>query len=108
MWFAPIGNGILHIQAMKSKGIKWAGMQSDAWKSFFLELYPGMAYDLASVVLKPKKLDELMNNLYCKILPLLGLNLCINKVWRILPGRYHQGLCLVNFGRVSNPRMGIS
>ena len=57
---------------------------TDAWLSFFMQLYPGISYGLASVVIRPSKLDELMNSLYYKILPLLGINRCIATPWRMI------------------------
>ena len=70
----------LCIEAMKAKGTKRADRQitrplpaRDTWLSLFLQLYPGMMYDLASSVIKPDKLGLLMNGLHYKILPLLGL-----------------------------------
>ncbi|KAL7534941.1 hypothetical protein ACHAXR_006173 [Thalassiosira sp. AJA248-18] len=92
VFFAPVGNGAPHITDMREKGVKWAGRLEvqllpicDIWLSFFLQLYPGMAYGLASSVLKPAKLGELIQALYYKILPLVGVNRCITKAWRMLP-----------------------
>ena len=72
----------------KDKGLTWADRLTtrplpdhDVWLSFFLQLYPGMAYGLASAVIKPEKFDKLMNGLYYKVLPLLGVNRCINTSW---------------------------
>ena len=55
-----------------------------------------MSYGLAAAVLPPTKLDDLMQGLYYKILPLLGVNRCITKPWRMLPEKF-QGLGLPNF-----------
>ena len=68
----------------------------NAWLSFFMQLYPGMLWGLVSVVLSPLKLNEMMQKLYYKILPILGINCCITKAWRMLPEIY-QGLGLLNF-----------
>ena len=101
--YVPRGNGIYHIDAMKNKGDLWADRQitrplclSDAWLSFFLALYPGMSYGLESVLIAPKELDDKMQALYYKILPVLGVNRNISKEWRTLSERF-QGLGLPNF-----------
>jgi len=103
MFFAPIGNSVPHIEAMREKGFTWADRlmtrplpSRDAWLSFFLHLYPAISYGLASAVIKRSKLDLLMSALYYKILPLLGVNRCINVFWHLLSERY-QGLGLPNF-----------
>ena len=63
--YAPLGNGIYHVDAMKNEGGVWADRQqnfplyaSDAWLSFFLPLYPGMSYRLESVVIAPSDLNK--------------------------------------------------
>ena len=52
--YAPLGNGIHYIDAMKHKGDLGADRQqtrplcaSDAWLSFFMALYPGMSMYLS-------------------------------------------------------------
>jgi len=51
MFFAPIGNGVPHIEAMREKGFTWADRlmtrplpSRGAWLSFFLQLYPAISY----------------------------------------------------------------
>jgi len=101
--FAPIGNGIPHIEMMREKGLDWVDKlktrplhKRDAWLSLFIQLYPAMAYGLASAVISPKKLDMLIQGVYYKVLPLLGINRCITLAWRLLSERF-QGLGLPNF-----------
>ncbi len=62
----------------------------------FLQLYPAMSYGLTTVIIPPKKLDALMGELYYKALPMLGINRCIARDWRLLSERY-QGLGPPNF-----------
>ena len=101
--FVPAGNGMHHTNAMKEKGLEWVDSLTtrplhprEAWLSLAIELYPAMAYGIASVVLAPKKLVNMMHGLYYKALPLLGINRCITREWRLLGERY-QGLGMANF-----------
>ena len=61
-----------------------------------MQLYPGMAWGLVSVVLAPKELNDTMQTLYAKILPLLCINRCITDAWRMPPEMY-EGIGLPNF-----------
>ena len=101
--FVLKGDSTTHIENMHQKGIDWHDKilakplhRHNAWLSFFMQLYPGMLWGLVSVVLSPLKLNEMMQKLYYKILPILGINCCITKAWRMLPEIY-QGLGLLNF-----------
>ena len=49
-----------------------------------------------TVVLTPKELQQLYQDLCYKMLPLIGVNRRISNKWRILPERY-QGVGLLNF-----------
>ena len=88
---------------MSKKGIDWVDRidigklpMRDAWTSFFAQLLPGINWGLVAVVLTPKALQNYYQDLYYKILPLLGVNRNIGKGWRTLPERY-QGLGLPDF-----------
>ena len=59
-------------------------------------LMPAMVFGLETVIMLPKKMEKLMQNLYFRFLPILGVNRHITKGWRMLPERYH-GLGLPNF-----------
>jgi hypothetical protein len=49
-----------------------------------------------TVCLQPKKLDAMIQRIYARALPHLGVNRNIKKEWRTIPKRY-QGLVLPNF-----------
>ena len=57
---------------------------------------PAMSYGLASAVISPKKLDQLIQAIYYRALPLLGINRCITREWRIFSERF-QGIGLPNY-----------
>ena len=59
-------------------------------------LMPAMVFGLETVIMSPKKMEKLMQNLYFKVLPILGVNRHITKEWRMLSESYH-GLGLPNF-----------
>jgi len=101
--FAPCGNSKTHIEKMRQKGLDWVDClntkplpRRDAWFSFDMQLFPAMSWGLVAVVMSPKKLEEMMQSLYYRVLPCLGINRCITKEWRMLPERY-VGLGLPNF-----------
>ena len=103
MHFAPIGDTTHHMEMMKKKGLDWVDRiatrplpRRDAWLSFHAQLFPGMVWGLVAVIMRPQKLDDLIQSLYYKILPHLGVNRNITKPWRTLPERF-QGLGLPNF-----------
>ena len=45
----------------------------DAWMNFFAKLLPGIYWGLVAAVLTPKVLQKYYQDLYHKILPLLGV-----------------------------------
>ena len=105
--FAPFGGSLHHMSQMKEKGLDWADRLAsrplphrDAWLSFHAQLFPGMTWGLVAAIMSPSKLDDLMQSLYYKILPFLGVNRNITKFWRTLPERF-QGLGLPNFAVVA-------
>ena len=55
-----------------------------------------MCFGLATVIMRPTKLDKRMQSLYYHCLPFLGVNRHITKPWRMLPKKYH-GLGLPTF-----------
>jgi hypothetical protein len=63
IWFGPSSCGVKHIQEMCRKGHDWAARlhsrplnHTEAWVSFSLQLYPGMAWGLSTVVLSSREL----------------------------------------------------
>ena len=92
---------------MVQKGLDWVdGLRTkplsrrDAWLSFYLQLFPGISWGLVTVCMPPRTLDKMIQRVYEKALPLLGVNCKIRKEWRTLPERY-QGLGLPNFPLVA-------
>ena len=80
-----------HVKEMIKKGIDWVNRvktgklpRRDAWMSFFAQLLPGMNWGVVAVVLTPQALRRYYQDLYYKILPVLGVNRNIDKVWRTL------------------------
>ena len=65
-------------------------------QSFQLQLFPAMSWGLVTVCMQPMRLDAMIQRVYAKALPHLGVNRNIKKKWRTLPKRY-QGLALPNF-----------
>ena len=101
--FSPAGDSTSHIVNMREKGYKWVERLKtrplpprDAWFSFDNQLVHGLSWGLVTVILPPATLDYLIQKLYFKALPLLGVNRCITKEWRCLPEMF-QGLGLPNF-----------
>jgi hypothetical protein len=101
--FMPAGNCLIHVEQMVQKGLDWVEClitkpvpRCDAWLSFYLQLLPAIAWGLVTVCLHPKKLDAMIQWVYKKALPSLGVNRKIKKKWRTLPEMY-QGLTLPNF-----------
>ena len=64
--------------------------------SFFAQLLPGITWVLVAVMLTPKVLQKYYQDLYYKLLPLLGVNRNTGKECRTIPDRY-QGLGLPDF-----------
>ena len=105
--FTPCGDSTTHIEKMRQKGYDWVDClrtkplaRRDAWYSLDHQLTVAMAWGLVAVVLPPSKLEVMMQDLYYRILPFLGVNRCITKGWRMLPVQY-QGLGLPNFVVIS-------
>ncbi len=77
----PKGDGMSHIEAMKEKGMERGNRLEtspfplqDTWLSFYMQLSKSMSYGLGLVIISPKKLDELMQLVYYRIIPLLNVN----------------------------------
>jgi hypothetical protein len=88
IWFGPSSRGTKHIQEMCRKGHDWADRlhsrplrHAEAWISFSLQLYPGIAWGLAMVVLSSKEFFLATKNVYYKCLPLLGVQRHIELPW---------------------------
>ena len=103
VWYAPNGDGIKHIDKMTDKGLKWVDklqikplLVRDTWLRFHLKLYPVMVWGLVATIIKPVKLEEIMQDLYFKLLPLLKVNHNIMKDYQMLLTRYY-GLEMPNF-----------
>ena len=81
-----------HVKEMIKKGIDWVNRTNtgkpprrDTWMIFFTQLLPGTNWKLVAVVLTPKALQKYYQDLYYKIIPLLGVNRNIGKEWRTIP-----------------------
>ena len=73
MYQSIIGNSSVHIDEMKTKGMKWKDRLTtrklhprDAWFSFFAQLFPAMSWGLVTVVMDPDKLEEMMDKFALK------------------------------------------
>jgi hypothetical protein len=102
IWFSPSSRGMKHIQEMCQKGHDWAAWlhsrplnHTEVWVSFSLQLYPGMAWGLSTVVLSSRELYLATKPVYFKCLPLLGIQRHIELRWRTLPESF-QGIGLPN------------
>jgi hypothetical protein len=105
--FSLAGNSGTHVKHMVQKGLDWVDClqakplsRGGVWMSFYLQLFPGISWGLITVCLHPRKLDTMIQWVYAKALPLLGVNKKIKKAWRTLPEMY-QGLALPNFPLVA-------
>ena len=61
--WSPLSGGGTHVREMAKKGYNWADQMRSrplphnlAWKSFNLQLQPGMMWGIATVVMSPQKL----------------------------------------------------
>ena len=84
--FAPVGDGTTHVEAMRGKGMDWVEKMKtkplptrDTWLSCVIQLLPAMYFGLATVIMRPAKLDDRMQSLYYHCLPFLGVNRHITK-----------------------------
>ena len=88
MFPKPLKYRMPHTEMMREKELKWVDKlttrplsKRDAWLSLFIQLTPAMSYGLASAVISPKKLDQLIQAVYYRALPLLVINICITRAW---------------------------
>jgi hypothetical protein len=105
--FSPASNSITHIDHMVQKGLDWVGCLrtkpvscSDAWLSFYIQLFPAISWGLVTVCMQLSKLDKKLQRMYKRALSFLGVNHKIKQEWRTLLGMY-QGLSLQNFSLVA-------
>jgi hypothetical protein len=103
IWHAPSSCRTKHMKEMCSKGHNWVDRlcsrplpHLEAWISFTHQLYPGMIWGLATVVLLAQELFATTRPMYFKCLPLLNVQSHIELPWRTLPEAY-QGIGLPNF-----------
>jgi hypothetical protein len=107
IYFGPTSGGRTHICKMAKKGYTWADrMRSQplspnlAWKSFTLQLQPGMMWGIATIIMSPHKLLKQFQKVYFRCLPFLNVNRHIDLPWRLIPEQY-QGLGMANYALVS-------
>ncbi len=105
--FTLAGNLVTHMECMVQKGLDWVDSlltkplpSRDVWLSFYMQLFPGISWGLVAVCMLPTKLDKIIQQVYERALPFLGINCKIKKEWRTLPKMY-QGLALPNFPLVA-------
>jgi hypothetical protein len=105
--FTPADNPGTHMESMVQKGLDWVDSlltkplpSQDVWLSFYMHLFPGISWGLVAVCMLPTKLDKIIQRVYERVLPFLGVNCKIKKEWRTLPKMY-QGLALLNFPLVA-------
>ena len=89
---------------MIKKGANWVDRMKtgklprrDAWMSAFAQLLPGINWGLLAVVIAEKALQKCYQDLYYKMLPLIGVNRNIRKKRKGLCLKDHQGLGLQHF-----------
>ncbi len=105
--WSPLSGGGKHANEMAKKGYNWADCMKShppphdlAWKSFNLQLQPGMTWGIATMVMPPQKLLAQFQQVYYKCLPRLNVNCHIELPWCLIPEQY-QGLRMTNFALVS-------
>ncbi len=105
--FSPAGNSLTHVEQIVQRGLDWVDAirlklvsRQDAWLSFHFQLLPGMSWGLVTICMPPKKFDTMVQRVYSKALPLVGVNSKIKRKWRTLPERY-QGLGMPNMPLLS-------
>jgi hypothetical protein len=96
-----------HVCEMAQKGYVWANRMRScpllpalAWQSFTHQLHPGMMWDIATIVMSPKRLMDQFQWVYFRCLPLLNVNCHIDLPWCMIPEQY-QGLGMANYTLVS-------
>jgi hypothetical protein len=101
--FSPAGNSTTHMERMVQKFLDWVDClrtkpfsRRDAWPSFYMQLFPAICWGLVMVCMHPRKLDTMIQRVYAKALPFLGVLCKIKKEWCTLP-EILQGLALPNF-----------
>jgi hypothetical protein len=107
VYWSPTSGGGKHVSEMARKGYNWADRMRSrplpfdlAWRSFMLQLQPGMTWGICTVVMPPKKILSQFQRVYFQCLPSLNVNRHIELPWRLLHERY-QGLGMPNFALVS-------
>ena len=93
-----VQNGLDWVDCLHTKPISC----SNAWLSFYLQLFPCILWCLVTVCMPPLKLDTRLQWVYTKTVPFLGVNSKIKHKWQMLPKMY-QGFGLPNF-----PLVGLS
>jgi hypothetical protein len=89
--WSPLWGGGKHVNEMAKKGYNWADCMKSrplphnlAWKSFHLQLQPGMTWGIATVVMPPQKLLAQFQRVYYKCLPSLNVNCHIGLPWCLI------------------------
>jgi len=107
IYFGPTSGRGKHVCEMARKGYIWADRMRSrplppalAWQSFTHQLQPGMMWDIATIVMSPKRLMDLFQWVYFRCLPLLNVNCHIDLLWHTIPEQY-QGLGMANCTLVS-------
>jgi hypothetical protein len=92
IYFGPTSGGGTHISEMAKKGYTWTDqMRSQplppnlSWKSFTLQLQPGMMWGIATIVMSPHQLLKQFQKVYFRCLPFLNMNCHIDLPWRLIP-----------------------
>ncbi len=67
----------------------------DAWLVLKHQLSRQLSYGFLALTHPPSKVDHVFQSIWYKFLPVLKVNRCLSKEWRILPLRF-QGLALPN------------
>jgi hypothetical protein len=90
-WGSLSGGGT-HVCEMAKKGYNWADQMRShhlphdlAWKSFNLQLQPGISWGIATVVMPPQKLLAQIQRVYFRCLPSLNINCHIELPWHLIP-----------------------
>jgi hypothetical protein len=101
--FSLAGNSTTQMESMAQKFLYWVDClcskplaRRDAWLSFSMQLLVRISWGLVTVCMHPRKLDTMIQRLYARALPFLGILCKIKKEWRTLPEMF-QGLALPNF-----------